>query len=613
MIPIGRILIDGVIFQLQDKKPGGISRVWKNHLLFLAKSHLNSSIVLLDRGGTAPPIPGMKSKLIDRFDPLVFEADSLYLQEIMEQERGDLLISTYFTYPENSPSMIMLHDMTPEVLGLDMNHPEWLSKTQAIEKAVAYLAVSKSTKKDFRKLYPRHKNKKVTVVHNAASDLFKPQSIKDIQQFKREYNIEKPYYLLVGRRDGYKNAAVFFRAFSHLKNKCDYEIFCTGGQARLEKILQSSLDDDTRCQVQHLSDHGLAVAYSGALCLVYPSLYEGFGLPILEAHQSGCPVITYRNSSLPEVAGKAAIFPKMHDVSSLTKALKKIQQTDFRRKLISEGYENALRFSWKESSQQLLKAIDDVFQILPGLPANPSTPDYAGIRFAYSLSKIPESKLLSETLTRSTKLIAAQKLSLDFTALIPVEQDIKDLIDPEILKRLKTASSHPMSDGLLHYWLGLAYLASGKEQEALTCFIDAIQKDINCARVNYLAAELAHSLKHWKLAENLWGSLSSTFPHYEPARERLEQVRRRKPLARQARVSRKPSLSSEYILETILNSPDISKAVNEFHDQLTPELVDLVMSNAEQAGLDGQQALAIGLISLADLLKSKIQPSHQAA
>jgi len=112
-----------------------------------------------------------------------------------------------------------------------------------------------------------------------------------------------------------------------------------------------------------LNDAELRVAYSGAIALVYPSVYEGFGLPILEAMASGCPVITCQNSSIPEVAGAAALYVGEYNIQEMLEAIQHVQQPEIRDGLIRMGYRQVQRFSWERMAETvkhaLLKATGD--------------------------------------------------------------------------------------------------------------------------------------------------------------------------------------------------------------------------------------------------------------
>jgi hypothetical protein len=121
-----------------------------------------------------------------------------------------------------------------------------------------------------------------------------------------------------------------------------------------------------RLQVRRLtlSDRELITAYSGAVALVYPSHYEGFGLPILEAMACGCPVITCPNSALPEVAGNAAIYVDENDISALVFALEQVQQSSIRQQLISTGLDRAKQFSWAKMADTMAKESLDTYTLI---------------------------------------------------------------------------------------------------------------------------------------------------------------------------------------------------------------------------------------------------------
>ena len=105
-----------------------------------------------------------------------------------------------------------------------------------------------------------------------------------------------------------------------------------------------------------LDDRDLRAIYSGAIALIYTSLYEGFGLPIVEAMACGCPVITCRNSSLSEVAGNAAIYVDEYEITEMIQALEQVQILEIRQKLIQLGLEQSKKFSWKTMAEKIANA-----------------------------------------------------------------------------------------------------------------------------------------------------------------------------------------------------------------------------------------------------------------
>jgi hypothetical protein len=197
----------------------------------------------------------------------------------------------------------------------------------------------------------------VFLTPGAVGEEIHPTGPDPITSFRTRYGVRKPYFLLVGHRGLYKNAELFFKAFGAWSRRKEFEIVCTGGANKLEVALER-LVPGTPCHVLGLTDVELGAAYSGATALVYPSRYEGFGLPILEAQKCNCPVITCRNSSLGEVAGEAALYVREDDVVGLQGLLDEVIRPEVRRELVRKGQKNEIRFSWSTSADKMGKAIE---------------------------------------------------------------------------------------------------------------------------------------------------------------------------------------------------------------------------------------------------------------
>jgi hypothetical protein len=161
---------------------------------------------------------------------------------------------------------------------------------------------------------------------------------------------------LVGASTGYKNIDLFLQAFSQLPSKQSFEIVITSHGVLPQYELRGYTSGSTVHLLQ-LSDEELRIAYAGAIALVYPSKYEGFGLPVLEALACGCPVITCANSSIPEVAGEAAIYVDDSDVNGMADALCEVQKPSVRQGLITEGFEQAKKFSWSKMADTVSSAL----------------------------------------------------------------------------------------------------------------------------------------------------------------------------------------------------------------------------------------------------------------
>ena len=348
------IIVDGVFFQLYQT---GIVRVWKSLFQEWANNGFAKHIIIVDRAGTAPKIPGIRYRTIPKYDYNNTEADKQMLQQICNEQGADLFISSYYTTPITTPSVFMAYDMIPEVMGYNLN-PIWREKHQSIKHASAYIAISQNTARDLCKYFPNIAVDSITVAHCGVSNIFAPANPLQINTFKHRYGINKPYFLLGGNLGDYKNNILFLKAFSKLANRYEFDIIFTG----FGGVFPQELRDYTSGSAVHLlslSDQELAIAYSGAMVLVYPSKYEGFGMPIVEAMACGCPVITCPNSSILEVAGEAAIYVNDDDVEAMANALISVQNHNLRTSLITAGLAQAQKFSWTKMAAQVSSALID--------------------------------------------------------------------------------------------------------------------------------------------------------------------------------------------------------------------------------------------------------------
>jgi glycosyltransferase involved in cell wall biosynthesis len=363
------IVIDAVFFQLNNT---GIARVWQSLLEEWAWNSFKAHLVILDRAYTAPRINVYRYLDIPAYDYHTTEADRQMLQEICDREGADIFISSYYTTPISTPSVFMGYDMIPEVIGKELDHPMWKEKRYAINHASAYITISENTAKDLVKNYPEQTAGKPINVAYCGFRQLSPSSIEDIGGFRGRYGISKPYFLLVGDRvgwHGYKNCILFFHAFYQLANKSEFDIVCVGGNHSLEEEFYQ-FTVGVNVYILRLSDEDLKLAYSGALVLVYPSQYEGFGMPVLEAMACGCPVITCPKASIPEVGGNAVLYVNETDVDGMVKALQKVQEEKFRHTLIKKGLEQCQKFSWAQMSRIIAMALNTATQLYYDLAKN---------------------------------------------------------------------------------------------------------------------------------------------------------------------------------------------------------------------------------------------------
>jgi glycosyltransferase involved in cell wall biosynthesis len=339
-----RVLIDGVFFQLAKT---GIARVWTSVISQLVLIE-DLNLFMLDRG-RAPALPGVELLEFPSYTMTYTAADSLLIQEFCDKLDIDVFTSTYFTSATKTPQVQLVYDMIPEVMGFDLEARAWKEKKIALSYASAFACLSKNTLHDLRRFFPGVDRSRAAVTYCGVDvSIFKVAASDDVMLFRQAYDLEKPYFLLVGSREqhkNYKNGKLLFDAVA-IDRAPDFDIVCVGGEAEVNASWVSSLASNVNIKRLDLSDPELALAYSGALALVYPSLYEGFGMPVVEAMACGCPVITTHYGSLEEVAGGAALVISGHDRVELLRALEHVRDPQTRRTLVDAGLAQAAKFQW---------------------------------------------------------------------------------------------------------------------------------------------------------------------------------------------------------------------------------------------------------------------------
>ena len=281
----------------------------------------------------------------------------------LKQQKFDVFHPTYYdpyflTYLGNKPFVLTVYDMIHEKFS-DMFSPTDKTTEQKrllVEKATKIIAISQSTKKDLIELFGTDESK-IEVVY-LGNSMFPKANISI------GYEIPKKYLLFVGGRGSYKNFERFIKSITELLNQ-DQELFvvCTGGGKFNSSEIQQFSERGISKQVlqYNLDDDSLAYFYKNALAFIFPSLYEGFGIPVLESFACGCPLLCSDVSSLPEVAGEAACYFDPYSEESIRDAvLRVLDDTNLRKDLIAKGQERLKQFSWQQTAEQTKKIYESV-------------------------------------------------------------------------------------------------------------------------------------------------------------------------------------------------------------------------------------------------------------
>ena len=264
------------------------------------------------------------------------------------------------------PTVVTIHDLSylyyPEdFLKKDLFQlKNWTN--YSLNKATKIIAVSKTTKKDIIKNYAVNDDK-ISVIYNGFEKSFQKLKIENLK-FNENCKLKiENFILFVGTIQPRKNLSVLIEAFDKfLQTNKDSKLVIVGKKGWLyEKIFQKVQDMDLDKKIvftDYLSNEQLAWLYKNAFCFVMPSLYEGFGIPVLEAMSFGCPVIASFASSLPEVAGDASLYFDPKNSDDLVEKLKLIKEDkQLVKDLVNKGKKRVKEFSWEKCGEKTLEIL----------------------------------------------------------------------------------------------------------------------------------------------------------------------------------------------------------------------------------------------------------------
>jgi glycosyltransferase involved in cell wall biosynthesis len=276
-----------------------------------------------------------------------------YLNYISKSFKPDILHRTNFNaYKTNTPVVITVYDLIHEKFH-DMygKNFKFRPKKEAIEMADEIICISKNTLKDLSYYYDL-KNRNVSVIYLGSSFSLKNKNYQNL-----ELKVKENYILYVGKRNNYKNFDNFIKAYSLSSNlKKDLKIYCFGGGSfSKNEIKMFNCLNVPEGNIKYFSgdENTLEFFYKNAKALVYPSKYEGFGLPVLEAMSLGCPVICSKVASIPEIGGDTVVYFNPYDVEDIKESIYKVIYSDDKRlEIRKKALKRAELFSWSKCANE---------------------------------------------------------------------------------------------------------------------------------------------------------------------------------------------------------------------------------------------------------------------
>lgn len=332
-----KIVLDGIIYSLQ--RHGGITVYFNELLTRLYRANEDFEIV------TFNPALGTPAHFLDiKHKKVTSRLGERYRPFRLPSGRSDNTIfhSSYYRLPsvKSVPSVVTVHDFVYErsVRGARRWIHSW-QKFAAIRAAQAVICISQSTLDDLQEFVGVRQNQSVYVIHNGISDIFSPMTGDSVL---------KPFVLYVGQRGGYKNFDALVRCMPLLP---ELELRCVGGGLFTSDEFVG-MNENVRQRIHHegfVSDRQLNTLYNQAACLVYPSSYEGFGIPVVEAMKAGCPVVSIDCKAVREVGGAALVVANSLEPEDMCNAILYAIAPLQRELLISHGLQIANKYSWDKT------------------------------------------------------------------------------------------------------------------------------------------------------------------------------------------------------------------------------------------------------------------------
>lgn len=348
------VVLDNIGFSLQ--KIGGLSFVWKAIIESLQKSDLTYTCLEYSGALNNEVRRKMQQFNIEKRNSRIPKLER-YLNPYIDIDTPFIFHSSHYrTTPNpNSINITTVHDFTSEKYnkGLPKIIHSW-QKFNAIRNADVIVSISENTKRDILYYLPDINPQKIKVIYNGVSLDYKPID----SNLKCD---NEKYILFVGSRISYKNFSFVVDSLTDT----NYSLAIVGGPLNTNeiKLLNNKLGKSRYHYFGYLDNSKLNELYNSCFCLAYPSSYEGFGIPILEAQRAGCPVIAYNSSSIPEVIGDSSLLLEKIDIDEFHNKLATLKNYHYRQEIIANGIEKSKMFSWKKMGDSYIDLYKELLHI----------------------------------------------------------------------------------------------------------------------------------------------------------------------------------------------------------------------------------------------------------